>query len=323
VREIAEIASRIRSLNQRPAWLATVVAVQGSAYRRPGARLLFSRDGKLAGGISGGCLEREVMRTGEWLAQRGPVLRIFDGDHEDDGKSAARSGCNGLVEVLIQQVTPALGETLQRAASELAQQRAVALTTLLPSGRIFLEQLKPAPHLSVFGIGDDAVPVARLATQVGFDVTVRAAHGGFGARARFSGVAPLELGPAAELRLQLYARLFAVVMTHDYEQDRATLAALLRTKARYIGVLGPARRTQRMLTEVQATDSIPPERLACVHGPAGLHLGGEGPDAIALAIVAEAQAVLHGKQAGFLRGRHGAIHDPEPRAVRVLQAEGA
>ena len=78
-----------------------------------------------------------------------------------------------------------------------------------------------------------------------------------------------------------------------------------------------------MLTEVQATDPIPPERLACVHGPAGLHLGGEGPDAIALAIVAEAQAVLYGKQAGFLRGRQGAIHDPEPRAARVRQAEGA
>ena len=323
MREIAEIASRLQSLSQRPAWLATVVAVQGSAYRRPGARLLFSRDGKLAGGISGGCLEREVMRTGEWLAQRGPVLRIFDANHDDDSQSAGRSGCNGLVEVLIQQVTPALVDTLQRAAGELAQQRAVALTTLLPSGRIFLEQLHPAPHLSVFGIGDDAVPVARLATQVGFDVTVRAAHGGFGARARFSGVAPLALAPPVDHGLQHYAQLFAVVMTHDYEQDRATLAALLRTKARYIGVLGPARRTQRILTEIQASEPTPAERLACVHAPVGLHLGGEGPEAIALAIVAEAQAVLHGKQAGFLRGRQGAIHDPEPRAVRVRQAEGA
>jgi xanthine dehydrogenase accessory factor len=323
VREIAEIASRLGNLAQQRAWLATVVAIQGSAYRRPGARLLFSRDGKLAGGISGGCLEREVMRTGEWLAQRGPVLRIFDASRDDDGPSVLRSGCNGLVEVLIQEVTPALGDTLQRAAGELAQQRAVALITLLPSGRIFLEQLEPAPHLAVFGIGDDVVPVARLATQVGFDVTVRAAHGGFGARARFNGVAPLELAPAADHRLQHYARLFAVVMTHDYEQDRATLAALLRSPARYIGMLGPARRTQRMLTEIQAGEPSPPERLACVHGPAGLHLGGEGPEAIALAIVAEAQAVLHGKQGGFLRSHRAPIHDHDQHASRVLQAEGA
>lgn len=323
MREIAEIASRLRNLGPQPAWLATVVAIQGSAYRRPGARLLFSRDGKLAGGISGGCLEREVMRTGEWLAQRGPVLRIFDGSRDEDGHGAARSGCNGLVEVLIQEVTPAVSETLQRAAGELAQQRSVALTTLLPSGRIFVEQLQPAPHLSVFGIGDDVVPVARLATQVGFDVTVRAAHGGFGARARFSGVAPLELRPVADHSLAHYARLFAVVMTHDYEQDRATLAALLRSQARYIGMLGPARRTQRMLNEIQAREACPLERLACVHGPAGLHLGGEGPDAIALAIVAEAQTVLHGKQGGFLRAQKAAIHDQEQPAVRVLQAEGA
>jgi xanthine/CO dehydrogenase XdhC/CoxF family maturation factor len=323
VREIAEIASRLAQLAPQPAWLATVVAVQGSAYRRPGARLLFSRDGKLAGGISGGCLEREVMRTGEWLAQRGPVLRIFDATRDDDGHRVVRSGCNGQVEVLIQEVTPALSETLQRAAGELAQQRSIALTTLLPSGRFFLEQLEPAPHLSVFGIGDDVVPIARLATQVGFDVTVRAAHGGFGARARFSGVAPLALAPAADHALQHYARLFAVVMTHDYEQDRATLAALLRSAARYIGMLGPAHRTRRMLTEIQAREASPPERLACVHGPAGLHLGGEGPEAIALSIVAEAQAVLHGKQAGSLRSRRGPIHDQDQPAVRVLQAEGA
>lgn len=323
MREIAEIASRLAQLAPQPAWLATVVAVQGSAYRRPGARLLFSRDGKLAGGISGGCLEREVMRTGEWLAQRGPVLRIFDANRDDDGHSAVRNGCNGLVEVLIQEVTPAVSETLQLAAGELAQQRSVALTTLLPSGRIFVEQLEPAPHLSVFGIGDDVVPVARLATQVGFDVTVRAAHGGFGARARFSGVAPLELAPAADHSLHHYARLFAVVMTHDYEQDRATLAVLLRSPARYIAMLGPARRTQRMLTEIQADEPSPPDRLACVHGPAGLHLGGEGPEAIALSIIAEAQAVLHGKPAGFLRARQAPIHDQDQPELRMPQAEGA
>jgi xanthine dehydrogenase accessory factor len=376
VLEIAQIGRILEQLGDEPSWLVTVVAVEGSAYRRPGARLLFGREGKLAGGISAGCLEREVMRTGDWLAQRGAVLRMFDVRRDEDGEGTFRSGCNGKLQLLIEPVTEAARAALLLAKSELGAERPVAVATLLAGGpapvlgaklvqssaRSFssvvdpaltrelgaklsellgakprrslryrrgsldalLEVVEPEPHVSVFGTGEDAVPVAKLVTALGWNVTVRAQHGGFGVRDRFSGVAPLELGNVIESvrRLSSHAKALAVVMTHDYEQDRETLAALLASDARYIGVLGPAARTQRMLAELQTGSPYSAERLACVYGPAGLHLGADTPEAIALSIVAEMQAVLAGAQAGFLRSRSAGIHE-QLAPLRLLQAEGA
>ena len=339
--------------------------------------MLFSGHGKLAGTISGGCLEREVMRTGAWLAQNGAVLRIFDARRDDDGESAFRSGCNGKVQLLIEPATDAVRASLALVTSELASQRPVAVATVFATGSLptrlgaqlvcgsagiltsapdaalagelgtnllallgpkasrnvqqrrgsfeaLLEIIEPAPHVSVFGTGEDAVPVARLAGQLGWHVTVRAQHGGFAGRDRFSGVAALEVAsvPQSVERLSTYARALAVVMTHDYLQDRETLAALLASNARYIGMLGPARRTQRMLAELQAERAFSAERLACIYGPAGLHLGADTPQAIALSIVAELQAVLAEADAGFLRNLSLGIHE-RPQPLRLLTAEGA
>ena len=375
--EIDRIVQALRAVGNEPSWLATVVAIEGSAYRRPGARLLFSRDGKLAGTISGGCLEREVMRIGAWLAQHGPVLRTFDARRDEDGEGAFRSGCSGKVRLLIEPVTDAVRENLSFVTRELASQRVVAIATVLAVGssrtrvgeqlvcgsdgalssladgalshellanlvallgakaplsvhhrrgslEALLEIMEPAPHVSVFGTGEDAVPVARLAAQLGWHVTVRAKHGGFAARDRFSGVAALELAsvPESVARLSTYARALAVVMTHDYAQDRETLAGLLASNVGYIGMLGPARRTQRMLAELQGERVFAAERLARVYGPAGLHLGAETPEAIALSIVAELQAVLANADAGFLRSRQLGIHE-QPQPLRLLTAEGA
>jgi xanthine dehydrogenase accessory factor len=377
VLEIAQIYRAIEQAGDEPCWLASVVSVEGSAYRRPGARMVFSRDGKLSGTISGGCLEREVLRTGAWLAQGGAILRTFDARRDEDGEVSFRSGCNGKVELLIEPVTDAVRATLALLTSELAAQRPVALATALAAGptpirlgaqlvcasnhslkplgdvalerelaskllellgaeprrnvhyrrgsfQALLEVIEPQPHVSIFGTGEDAVPVARLAAQLGWNVSVRAEHGGFATRDRFNGVAALELAgvSASVARLSSYARALAVVMTHDYEQDREALGALLDSNVRYIGMLGPARRTQRMLDELRAEVSYPAERLACVYGPAGLHLGADTPEGIALSIVAELQAVLGHAQAGFLRSRSLGIHEQQA-CLRLLQAEGA
>lgn len=187
-----------------------------------------------------------------------------------------------------------------------------------------IEVIEPEPHLFVFGAGEDVLPLASFARQLGWQVTVCTTRRHFAVRDRFSGVAELRACAIADSVEQLdrCARPLAVVMAHDYEQDREALGALLQSEARYIGVLGPARRTARMLEELQADRAVPKPRLTRVYGPAGLYLGAETQAAVALSIVAEAQAVLAKAEGGSLRERAAGIHQ-QPASLRLLQAEGA
>jgi xanthine/CO dehydrogenase XdhC/CoxF family maturation factor len=350
-------------------WLATVVAVEGSTYRRPGARLLFSRDAILAGAISGGCLERELARTGPWLTRNGPVIKVFDSRWDDD--EVRGTGCDGKVHVLLEPITAVTDGALAVIGRELDAERSVALVTLLASqlpnvplgarvlktdhglvsqvpdlalarrcaevatealldrelepvqldlggATVLLEVLEPAPHLFVFGAGADAVPVVHLASLLGWNVTVCGARSHVATRARFAMLARVsEQSPAEDAAaLDRCARPLAVVMSHDYEADRDVLQALLGTRVPYIGMLGPARRTERMFAELEQAGTPPPaDGRQRVWSPAGLALGAETAEEIALSILAEAQAVLAASEPGFLRERSGSIHRrPEPDA---------
>ncbi len=81
--------------------LATVVEVQGSSYRRPGARMLLAPDGRRAGTVSGGCLEAEVAKKAWWLTERGPVVERYS-TLEDDGDLPYGSGCGGVIFILLE-----------------------------------------------------------------------------------------------------------------------------------------------------------------------------------------------------------------------------
>lgn len=81
--------------------LATIVAVEGSSYRRPGAHMLIAQDGRRAGTVSGGCLEAEVAKRAWWLTERGPVVERYS-TLEDDGDLPYGSGCGGVVHILLE-----------------------------------------------------------------------------------------------------------------------------------------------------------------------------------------------------------------------------
>lgn len=168
-----------------------------------------------------------------------------------------------------------------------------------------IEAVLPPPRLFVFGAGHDAVPVVAIAETVGWEAFVCEPHARFATRERFGGARAILVGGPTELarRVDDSHRAMAVVMAHDYERDRACLAALLGTNVRYLGMLGPRRRTVRMLAELGMKQEDP--RL---HAPVGLALGAETPQEIALSIVAEAQSVLKGASAVSLREHAGAIH---------------
>jgi xanthine/CO dehydrogenase XdhC/CoxF family maturation factor len=177
---------------------------------------------------------------------------------------------------------------------------------------VYRETIQPPHSLVVFGAGDDAQPLVRMAFELGWQVTVvdsRAAHA---TAARFPGAAVIVSPADATVRsVPLGPRTLAVVMTHRYRDDAALLPQLLPAPLAYLGLLGPRHRTQRLLAGIEGAGmTITAEMRKRLHAPVGLDLGGRTPETVALSILAEIQARLAGRRAGFLRERPpGPIHD--------------
>ena len=177
--------------------------------------------------------------------------------------------------------------------------------------RAFIEVLAPATRLLVCGAGHDAIPLVRFASNLGLAVEVIDDREAFLKPARFPEAArlvkaePVDAARAAEVDDQA----FVIVMSHNFLRDKDYLRSFLGTAARYIGMLGPRARLDKILDALRAEGlKIRPEDLEVVHGPAGLDLGGDGPEEVGWAIVAEILAVQNGRTGGFLKDRTGPIH---------------
>ncbi len=169
----------------------------------------------------------------------------------------------------------------------------------------FVEDLRSPQRLFVFGAGDDARPLVTMAGMMGWRVTVADGRAQLATKARFPEAeqvliadpvarewASLAIGPADAV----------VLMTHSYEQDRAWLTAVLPLRPRYLGLLGARHRSSLLLSEAAAALGWSIDACsAAVHAPLGLDLGGDGPEAIALAAIAEIQACIVGRKAGRSR----------------------
>jgi xanthine dehydrogenase accessory factor len=247
--------------------LATVTGVRGSAYRKPGAKLLVADDGTTTGNVSGGCLEQDVREVALRVLAAGQMAHRTYHSRADDDVFGLGLGCEGEVDITIEPAYIAR----PRECAMLEARAPFAICTRLDDGSrtivtgeavremrsgvvdaVFFDCLRPPPRLAIYGSGPDTMPLERLATDVGFDLQ----------RAR------------GEL---------AIVMTHNFARDCEHVRDLLDAGTRYIGVLGPRRRTERLLDTLGASDA---ER-ARVHGPAGLDIGAYGAEQIAVAIVAE------------------------------------
>src|ERR671921_513250 len=107
MKELKDIISAYEDAERegRETALATVVHLEGSAYRRPGARMLITEDGQLIGAISGGCLEGDALRKAQLvMVQQKPMLVTYDTTDDDDAKLGVGLGCNGIISILIEPV---------------------------------------------------------------------------------------------------------------------------------------------------------------------------------------------------------------------------
>lgn len=169
---------------------------------------------------------------------------------------------------------------------------------------VLIEPIHPPLCLIVFGAGADAIPVVEFAKQLGWRVAIVDCRASAATAERFALADQVILTRREALAEQVAIgdRAAAVVMTHSYLDDLEILRLLLPSAAQYIGVLGPKRRTQQLLGDLHADAPMN------LHAPLGLDIGADTPTEIALAIVAEIQAVRVDRTGGFLKHRQGSIH---------------
>jgi len=305
--------------------LGTVYRTEGSAYRKAGALMLIDGYGRQFGLLSGGCLEADIQRHASRVMQTGQVAMLaYDGSDEDDWSYQLGIGCGGKVCIMLQPVRPDADLGLGAMAAALARRQggryhqkigaaeAWFETCAVDRGsRSFVEPrddgdwlvspICPEPHLLVVGGGIDARPVVEIADRLGWRVTLadpRASH----ARAdgfRAADCILRELGDGLRRYIREQKVDLAVVMTHNLDLDAEALRSCRNTGLAQVAVLGPRHRYRRVL----ALAGLDEAALGCpVSAPAGLDIGGQLPESIALSILAECHASLyHGRQLPALR----------------------
>jgi xanthine dehydrogenase accessory factor len=362
--ERSAIVEQWRTRQDDSALLATLVRVEGSSYRRPGARMYIHSTG-FVGAISGGCLEGDVSRKAAWIARNGAAIEqystLFDEILDETNSLDTREipyglGCGGVIDVLVEPIGLPETEAMLRALEASERGETFYVATILPSAEdqssrfarvilrangtvffassgldgkvrsglvslastigesnivslafenetreVFLEPFLPPQRLILFGAGDDARPVVRMANLLGWRVTVADGRPWLAQSSRFpkaERVLTLRENAANFDQLGLSDRDAVALLTHSFEQDRNLLVKLLPLNLRYLGLLGARHRSRLLLTEAASQLGWSPERaLEKVHAPIGLDLGGDSPEAVALAILAEIQSALHQKSA--------------------------
>ena len=197
--------------------------------------------------------------------------------------------------------------------SQILRRQTAIVPLALPGGRadLFIEVLDPPIPLLVCGAGHDALPVVRLARELGWWVMVADSRPAFATRERFPEADEVFLVEDREVpaAVRIDRETFAVVMTHNFLHDLELLRGLLTTPARYIGLLGPRARTDKLLAELEKQGvALDDAQRARLYGPVGLDTGADSPEEIALSIVAEILAVRNSRAAVSLRVRRGPIH---------------
>lgn len=325
--ELQAIVSHLTAHPARACALATLVNVEGSSYRRTGARLLLDDEGTRLGSISGGCLENDIVEHARSVLNTGAAkLVVYDTTEENDLIWGVGTGCHGVVQVLIERL-PESPVWVQTVRDNFSTRRKTGLSTVWQSDdpaalgtyltaaaptavRVFQNTVLPPVKLMIFGAGDDAVPLARLAGELGWEVHVRDPRAALATAARFPTASQVSgLVPADAAHLPLDAQTVAVIMTHHYVHDVPLVQALLPREPVYLGLLGPKKRADKILGDLaRAGLCVTDAMRACFHAPVGLDLGGDGPEAVALSVLAEMQAVLARRDAQPLHKRTGPIH---------------
>ena len=370
MKELQDIITAWKQLRQteQTAALATLVKVEGSAYRRPGARMLITSDGQQIGTISGGCLESDVKERSHEVLETGiPSLVKYDTTSEDDLIWGLGLGCQGVAYVLIERLNleqlnalnvieqclsigqagavatvfngetakpknvervllypdnsivssienPELEEVVEKDIRSAARQKkSISQGYVLTEGiaEVFLEVIIPPINLVIFGAGFDALPVVNFAKALGWYVTVIDPQARIQTKERFKQCDRVILSSIEHACSQIeFDNQIAVAMSHNYLYDLEFLQTISTISLKYLGILGPKKRTNRLLLDLKSEGYIFPAEQE-LYSPVGLDIGADNPEEIAISIIAEIQAVIKNREGGFLKDRNAPIHQAQ------------
>ncbi len=312
--------------------LATVVALDGSSYRKPGVRMLILENGKMEGAVSGGCVEKEILRQSESVFSSGiPRVMIYDGRY--------RLGCEGVLYILIEPFSPgsdlitAFRENLTRRDSfkitsyfKKEEQEEIGFGSILELGgktycfyqdrspdaalQSFTQTLPPSIRLYIIGSEHDGVILCNLASQLGMEVAVvvnpmeEKGKEHFPGAEEFLPVIPEEFKVSA-----IDTQTAVVLMNHSYSKDLQFLLRLYKGPQFYTGVLGPYKRREELLNDLlEQAPEVELDFLESLHGPAGIDIGAVTPHEIAVSILSEILLVHRGRTPRKLKDKQGSIH---------------
>ncbi|MEK4566202.1 XdhC family protein [Alkalihalobacillus sp. FSL R5-0424] len=316
-----------------PAYLATIVEVEGSAYKKESACMLIQNDGKTLGFISAGCLEQDLIER----VKRGEDSQtvIYDMSAEDDVSFGSGAGCNGIIHVRLEKMDSIYLTHLKQVKRLIQSGKEVLVVKDLSLNRslfisdgeepfgsappfsrfekeeikhqadslgyvskrvytqagnpLFIQRINPKPRLILFGAGEDALPLVTMAADVGFNVMVSDWRQSLCTVERFPKATSVLHGFPQEVLQTLDVCLndFVILMTHHFEHDQTLLKQLRGKELTFLGVLGSAKRTARLVEQ----EDVPPD----VRSPVGLSIGAQGATEIAISIVAELIQVFRSK----------------------------
>lgn len=337
--EFKKIIQKFRTEQQQgvKCVLATVVFLEGSSYRRPGVRMLITGNNEMIGAVSGGCVEKEVLKQSASVFLTGiPKVMTYDGRY--------RLGCEGILYILLETFNPspemllAFDECLsnrvyfniksyfdktQEPNQEFGSNIIFSKERSYPFNRnksestqtgsllLFEQSLEPSQQLIIIGAEHDAAELTRCASFLGWDVLVVTHPADQQTMNNFPGAGSLIHSLPEKFPLELLKKQTAVVlMNHNYAKDQGYLTVLLKADFNYLGILGPVKRREKLLGDILDLDpQIDISLLDKIHAPAGINLGSETPQEIAVSICSEILAVQRNEEPCFLKNKSGKIHE--------------
>ncbi|MDX6748039.1 XdhC family protein [Polaribacter sp. PL03] len=314
--------------------LVTVVDLDGSSYRKPGVRMLISNNNSYIGAVSGGCVEKEIIRRAQSVFTDNKAKVItYDGRY--------RLGCEGILYILIEPfiITDSFlhsflfalenRETVNinsyfkkqdeaignygsiitfKNTEQFTLSNSLSIETL-NNETVFTQNLKPLFKLLIIGGEHDAVKLCKIASNLGWEIDVITAAKDSKLKSDFPGASAVYGETPETIQFNNIEEDTAIVlMNHSYVQDLKYLVQLSKHTPKYIGILGAPNRREKLFNALfDFAPETTEEFLDIVYTPAGLHIGAKTPEEIAISIIAEILSVIRKKESFSLRELQGKI----------------
>jgi len=315
--------------------LVTVVDLDGSSYRKPGVQMLILEDGRMVGAVSGGCVEKDIVRQAETVFQNGKsAMMTYDGRY--------RLGCEGILYILLELFEPSddflkdfhacliqrdrfqlqshyqkeigidndIGTCVQIGQTNYPMSASAIQKNSKNAALTFSKEFPPCFRLLIFGAEHDAVQLCKFASLSGWEVTIISGPLEAKTIANFPGASSFHTGALdVEDIDHIDDQTAVILMSHNFANDLKFLIELKETHPAYIGMLGPTHRREKILSQfIEYCPDANENFIDRIHGPAGLNIGAETPQEIAISILSEILSVVRNKQPILLKEKSGGIH---------------